>query len=89
MPANMTAEEIQSHLQALADPERANISQWFFKTGPGQYGEGDIFLGIRVPELRTMCRSPDKVQGRRHKNKGVYSDNVKHKPDSPAVTGAR
>jgi 3-methyladenine DNA glycosylase AlkD len=38
----------------LADPARAKSSQWFFKTGPGQYGEGDRFLGFTVPVLRTL-----------------------------------
>jgi len=40
----------------LADPARAKSSQWFFKTGPGQYGEGDRFLGMTVPVLRQLAR---------------------------------
>jgi 3-methyladenine DNA glycosylase AlkD len=41
---------------ALADPARAKASQWFFKTGPGQYGEGDRFLGLTAPELRKLAK---------------------------------
>lgn len=47
---------IRQRLEALADPERALVSQRFFKTGPGQYGEGDVFHGIRVPVLRKLSR---------------------------------
>ncbi len=39
-----------------ADPDRAKASRWFFKTGPGQYGEGDRFLGITLPVLRRLTR---------------------------------
>jgi 3-methyladenine DNA glycosylase AlkD len=42
--------------KAAADPDDAVNLQWFFKTGPGQYGEGDRFLGIRVPVLRRLAR---------------------------------
>jgi 3-methyladenine DNA glycosylase AlkD len=49
-------EEIRSLLRRQADPARAEILQRFFKTGPGQYGEGDIFLGLRVPEVRKIAR---------------------------------
>jgi 3-methyladenine DNA glycosylase AlkD len=47
---------IQKQLRALASPEVARIQQGFFKTGPGQYGEGDVFLGIKVPVLRTLAK---------------------------------
>jgi 3-methyladenine DNA glycosylase AlkD len=47
---------IQQELSALADPERAAQLQWFFKTGPGEYGEGDRFRGIRVPLLRKLAK---------------------------------
>jgi 3-methyladenine DNA glycosylase AlkD len=52
----MTAQEISKILRRLADPQIAEHSQRFFKTGPGQYGEGDLFLGIRVPVLREQAK---------------------------------
>ena len=42
--------------KSLYSPERAEHSKYFFKTGPGQYGEGDIFLGLSVPEMRTLAK---------------------------------
>ncbi|HEY1055349.1 MAG TPA: DNA alkylation repair protein [Emticicia sp.] len=48
--------ELISELQAIATPERAKASAWFFKTGKGQYGEGDVFIGISTPELRNICK---------------------------------
>lgn len=52
-----TAREIRADLSALADPDRAATLQRFFKTGAGEYGEGDVFIGVRVPELRRVARA--------------------------------
>jgi len=52
----MTLASIQSQLAALADIQRAGIQMRFFKTGSGEYGEGDRFIGVRVPELRRLSR---------------------------------
>ncbi len=46
--------EIQNQLVNLSNPEDALFLQRFFKTGPGQYGAGDLFRGIRVPVLRRL-----------------------------------
>lgn len=52
----VTASQIEQALQALGNPEIAAHSRRFFKTGPGEYGEGDQFLGIRVPVLRQQVK---------------------------------
>lgn len=49
-------EELQKALRAQANPEKAKSSAWFFKTGPGEYGEGDRFLGVTVPQIRQLVR---------------------------------
>ena len=52
----MSYQEIIAHLEDLADSEIAAHSQRFFKTGKGEYGYGDKFLGIRVPILREAAK---------------------------------
>ncbi len=52
----MTAKQIRTHLQNLADHDIAEHSQRFFKTGKGEYGAGDKFMGIRVPVLRATAK---------------------------------
>ena len=51
------AEDLHQALLALHDPEVAAHSARYFKAGPGEYGAGDRFLGIRVPELRVLARA--------------------------------
>jgi 3-methyladenine DNA glycosylase AlkD len=52
----MRVGDIEQRLRSLASREKAEVLQSFFKTGPGQYGEGDIFFGIPVPQLRKLAR---------------------------------
>lgn len=47
---------VRRRLRDAGDPDDAVFLQRFFKTGPGQYGEGDRFLGIRGPMMRTLAR---------------------------------
>ncbi len=51
-----TAKETIEQLQSLRNEEQRRILMGFFKTGPGQYGEGDEFLGLKVPQTRTIVR---------------------------------
>ena len=52
----MRVEALKHDLLRYADPAKAEISQRFFKTGSGQYGEGDKFLGVVVPTLRKIAK---------------------------------
>jgi 3-methyladenine DNA glycosylase AlkD len=56
MNAYITKEDMSAALKAHADPQQAKILQRFFRTGPGEYGEGDIFMGVKVPQTRTVAR---------------------------------
>ncbi len=47
---------VRARVRAAADPKSAAILQRFFKTRPGEYGAGDVFIGVRVPALRAICR---------------------------------
>ncbi|MGZ3794231.1 MAG: DNA alkylation repair protein [Bdellovibrio sp.] len=47
--------EVNARLHSLANPKDAELLQRYFKTGPGQYAEGDKFLGIKVPKLRQLA----------------------------------
>ncbi len=46
--------ELKKDLRDQADPDKAKILQRFFKTGPGEYGEGDRFIGVTVPKVRAL-----------------------------------
>ncbi len=49
-------EDLKTDIKKIASPEKAEILQRFFKTGKGQYGEGDVFAGVTVPELRKLAK---------------------------------
>jgi 3-methyladenine DNA glycosylase AlkD len=51
-----TAARARTLLRAAAEPGRIAVLQRFFKTAPGEYGEGDRFLGLRVPAVRALAR---------------------------------
>jgi hypothetical protein len=48
--------QLKRDVRKAASRARAKVNQWFFKTGPGQYAEGDRFLGVNVPALRRLAR---------------------------------
>ena len=50
------SEQIIAALQTSGNPEKAVHLSHFFKTGKGQYGEGDLFLGVTVPEQRIIAK---------------------------------
>lgn len=52
-----TAKNIKQQLLSFGNPEKAEHAKYFFKTGKGQYGEGDIFIGCTVPESRSVARA--------------------------------
>jgi len=49
-------EQVKAELENLSDPEHATRLQGFFKTGEGEYGEGDVFIGVRVPDQRRIAK---------------------------------
>ena len=53
----MTAQEIIDYMESQRNDEQRQILMRFFKTGPGEYGEGDAFLGLKVPQTREVVKA--------------------------------
>ena len=52
----MTAKEIIGYMESLQNEKQRQVLMGFFKTGPGEYGEGDQFLGLKVPQTREVAK---------------------------------
>ena len=70
-----TAKEIIGYMESLRNDNQREILMRFFKTGPGEYGEGDEFLGLKVPQTRAivkdaqatpLCEVPQLLMSRWH-----------------------
>ena len=62
MGKDLSVDEVRIRLRGMADADKAAVLRGFFKTGAGEYGEGDKFLGITVPKLRkfaSACKGAD------------------------------
>jgi len=57
----MNLSELRQKIRQDATPEQAAIARRFFKTGPGEYGEGDCFLGLKVPQIRAELPHTDEL----------------------------
>jgi 3-methyladenine DNA glycosylase AlkD len=54
---DMTVQELRKQIKNQGTQKRAKANAWFFKTGPGEYGEGDKFLGLTMGEQRVIAKS--------------------------------
>ncbi|MBN8218119.1 MAG: DNA alkylation repair protein [Spirochaetes bacterium] len=78
-PVTPTADEARAALRRLANPAKARLLQGFFKTAPGEYGEGDVFLGVvmpRIHELTAKFRALPLTQLRSLLRGGVHEERM-------------
>lgn len=91
----MKAKDVQHELEKVANPEKAKLLQGYFKTGHGQYGEGDIFRGVMVPAQRQLAKkyidislveTVQLLQSKYHEDRltALLILMLKYKKDSPA-----
>lgn len=52
----MSLKELQGELKRHSSKAKARVLQSFFKTGPGEYAEGDVFMGVKVPQIRAVAK---------------------------------
>ena len=52
----MSLSELREELKKHSSRQKAKVLQSFFKTGPGEYAEGDVFIGVKVPQIRSVAR---------------------------------
>jgi len=52
----MSLEALKKDVKKLASPKKAEVNRWFFKTGKGEYGEGDMFVGLTMPDMRKVAK---------------------------------
>jgi 3-methyladenine DNA glycosylase AlkD len=57
MPKILSAKDVIAYMETLRNDEQRRILMGFFKTGPGDYGEGDEFLGLKVPQTREVVKA--------------------------------
>lgn len=53
----MSALKVKTELKKVSSKKRKETNEWFFKTGKGEYGEGDKFMGVSMPDLRKVAKS--------------------------------
>jgi len=58
----MRLKELQEELKKYSSKEKAIILQRFFKTGPGEYAEGDVFIGVKVPQIRIVAKKFEDIR---------------------------
>jgi 3-methyladenine DNA glycosylase AlkD len=58
----MHIHKIKRKLRESSSKEKAKILQSFFKTAPGEYGYGDVFIGVRVPEIRAIAKKYRRIK---------------------------